>query len=826
MSNYYNRMTELACWVASINVGEYDKDDIQQMVNAVGKEVSRDFYIKYGQKYGANVRNILTYIEEAQDGYWDAEGFEAETFEAMIEMITEKEMMQRINHVKEQLILTQGEGDMRFQEFRKWVRNQISEWYDTNEDYKKEMEEAVERLNERFGAENWRFSKEYDNYYTTMNARTGTGFYGDVIVSGYGYDEKEGREIEKEIVGLSIFLRKKISEWMQDRTNRASNLKWSGRKGNRTISKISHSAEEFEAEGDYTQPRRSREINNILWELRDLDAEQMFYTMLTYLPTKQANQLLNQLAKGLAEGEIPNRNLRLGAEGDDNSLNFATRFDLSRDLASFISSNVIRYGMEWSPQQQQMVVQSFKNETDYVKWIMNQFNRYAQEMIDNDIIRAEEFEAETISDNVAGIEIIVDDANMKHLPSIKASIAYNMQNPIGQWKCWGCGENYETSKKPKLIVMTKDKQGAFCGCGKRAETFGAENDDDLTDCDVCGEMFDAGALNLHPTTLYTTCYECFEKEIEEGDEGWVDVEDFIWDAESERTFTVSKGPKRMYIVVEYNDGKELFLDGDGQKQFMEELAEAEATGDEILIEKLFGVGSDYHGIAEEVVEAEGFEAQGYDEIEVEKYVEIDWETDPHPHPYDDDINNSEIFNEVSGYVEDAVERRGRDSGNGNIDVEIEVEDKEENEVVEKTVRVEYDYHLQGESFEATKNCVWCGSTENICCTNEASQNSVKGIKNRFGEEVIESFPMSNPIEEEYVCDECCFICGDKSVLIPNLIESSEMGHPESFEATKGIDTYSQPFEELRIKPSKAKVGILLASVVASGVWFVNKMKED
>lgn len=70
------------------------------------------------------------------------------------------------------------------------------------------------------------------------------------------------------------------------------------------------------AEGDYTQPR-SRAINNILWELRDLNAEQMFYTLLNYLPTKQANQLLNQLAKGLAEGEIPNRNLRLGAEEDD-----------------------------------------------------------------------------------------------------------------------------------------------------------------------------------------------------------------------------------------------------------------------------------------------------------------------------------------------------------------------------------------------------------------------------------------------------------------------------------------------------------------------------
>ena len=134
---------------------------------------------------------------------------------------------------------------------------------DLNEALKDSIEEVFQRLlwksqrhdsldvmlrSEDFGAENWRFSKEYDNYYTTMNARTGTGFYGDVIVSGYGYDEKEGREIEKEIVGLSIFLRKKISEWMQDRTNRASNLKWSGRKGNRTISKISHSAEEFGAD--------------------------------------------------------------------------------------------------------------------------------------------------------------------------------------------------------------------------------------------------------------------------------------------------------------------------------------------------------------------------------------------------------------------------------------------------------------------------------------------------------------------------------------------------------------------------------------------------
>ena len=48
----------------------------------------------------------------------------------VIEMITEKEMMRCIENIKEQLILSKGEGDMTFQEFRKWVRNSISEWYD------------------------------------------------------------------------------------------------------------------------------------------------------------------------------------------------------------------------------------------------------------------------------------------------------------------------------------------------------------------------------------------------------------------------------------------------------------------------------------------------------------------------------------------------------------------------------------------------------------------------------------------------------------------------------------------------------------------------
>lgn len=85
--------------------------------------------------------------------------------------------------------------------------------------------------------------------------------------------------------------------------------------------------------------------------------------------------------------------------------------------------------------------------------------------------------------------------------------------------------------------------------------------------------------------------------------------------------------------------------------------------------------------------------------------------------------------------------------------------------------------MKAETFEAdSSNCVWCGSG-NVCCTNEDSQNKVKGIKNRFGEYAIEASPMPHPTKEEYVCGNCCFIHGDKSVLIPNLIESSEVGHP-------------------------------------------------
>lgn len=65
---------------------------------------------------------------------------------------------------------------------------------------------------------------------------------------------------------------------------------------------------------------------------------------------------------------------------------------------------------------------------------------------------------------------------------------------------------------------------------------------------------------------------------------------------------------------------------------------------------------------------------------------------------------------------------------------------------------------------------------------------------------------------------------DRNLVFGVPYDAEEFG-AESFEATKGMDTYAQPLEELKIKPTKTKVGILLASIVAGGLWYSNKMKE-
>lgn len=82
-----------------------------------------------------------------------------------------------------------------------------------------------------------------------------------------------------------------------------------------------------------------------------------------------------------------------GAEGD-NSITYQQTFGISRDFASFMSSDAIVHGWVWSPQEHSWIRQMFQNETEYVMWVQNQFNKYIQGMIDGGIFSAEEFGAD------------------------------------------------------------------------------------------------------------------------------------------------------------------------------------------------------------------------------------------------------------------------------------------------------------------------------------------------------------------------------------------------------------------------------------------------
>ena len=64
------------------------------------------------------------------------------------------------------------------------------------------------------------------------------------------------------------------------------------------------------------------------------------------------------------------------------------------------------------------------------------------------------------------------------------------------------------------------------------------------------------------------------------------------------TYEIEYGPKRLYTVINWTDGKSLFLDGDSELIFMEEYMGARQLRDYEWVEKLFGIGSEWHGIAD------------------------------------------------------------------------------------------------------------------------------------------------------------------------------------------------------------------------------------
>jgi len=160
------------------------------------------------------VETSLGFVEDLREPYFNAETFEARTY--------------RRGARKRPQGMRNSQRDAKMRRMRKMMNQQRMV----------------------ASAEDWRTYQEYDSYIVEMDASDGTGFYGDVVVSADGHDEEEGREIEKEVVSLSLFLKEKIKEWMRDKSNRARNLEWSGRKGNRTLKKISQEAEGFDAEVD------------------------------------------------------------------------------------------------------------------------------------------------------------------------------------------------------------------------------------------------------------------------------------------------------------------------------------------------------------------------------------------------------------------------------------------------------------------------------------------------------------------------------------------------------------------------------------------------
>ena len=66
MSEYRN-MTRLACYVADQNIVDYERGDIQMLVEKVGWEAAEDFYLMIGRIYGVNVSQILNWIGEMED---------------------------------------------------------------------------------------------------------------------------------------------------------------------------------------------------------------------------------------------------------------------------------------------------------------------------------------------------------------------------------------------------------------------------------------------------------------------------------------------------------------------------------------------------------------------------------------------------------------------------------------------------------------------------------------------------------------------------------------------------------------------------------------
>ena len=104
---------------------------------------------------------------------------------------------------------------------------------------------------------------------------------------------------------------------------------------------------------------------------------------------------------------------------------------------------------------------------------------------------------------------------------------------------------------------------------------------------------------------------------------------YNWINESDTDFNLELGENKLYLVVKWTDGASLFMEDyfdfniKGRMAFMNELimtyCDLDEDTDEVKViwfNKLFGIGSEYHGIADDALEhKEGFTPIGVYDVE-------------------------------------------------------------------------------------------------------------------------------------------------------------------------------------------------------------------
>lgn len=60
----YQNMTRLACYIAQANMQDWNKQEIEEMVEFCGVKACIDFYEYYQARYGINCSKVLTWLED------------------------------------------------------------------------------------------------------------------------------------------------------------------------------------------------------------------------------------------------------------------------------------------------------------------------------------------------------------------------------------------------------------------------------------------------------------------------------------------------------------------------------------------------------------------------------------------------------------------------------------------------------------------------------------------------------------------------------------------------------------------------------------------